>query len=208
MNKQTAFADNFSSLQNIQAYLSLGYIYLIVMGIINETLFYRQIGVEILSYSSILDVLISPIKKITSSFFIFGIFLLLAILLFTLPRNLSKYKEKKWLKKFFNHDENLSVGEFEKLLFNFLLTFIFLFIFGSFVGTGMGGGHKVKEKIANNNLAYSDQLNFINGDVDKVEILGKNSSYVFYVTADNKTVMVTPIGGIVKSIEEVNNKIK
>ena len=55
------------SFQEIQGFLSIGYVYLIVMGILNETLYYNQIGIDILNYSNILDVLISPISKLTSS---------------------------------------------------------------------------------------------------------------------------------------------
>ena len=42
---------------SIQDYLSLGYIYLVVAGILFDATFYGILGINIIHYSSILDVL-------------------------------------------------------------------------------------------------------------------------------------------------------
>jgi hypothetical protein len=51
----------------IQEALSLGYVYLLILGIIHNAIYYNMLGVNYLEYSSILDVLISPVSVITSS---------------------------------------------------------------------------------------------------------------------------------------------
>jgi len=81
-------------LQEIQGFLSVGYIYLIVMGILNETLYYSQIGIDILNYSSILDVLISPISRLTSSISRLLIFIIIVFFTFKLPKILPNNKDK------------------------------------------------------------------------------------------------------------------
>ncbi len=190
------------SSQEIQGFLSVGYIYLIVMGIVNETLYYNQIGVDILNYSGILDVLISPISRLTSSIFSMIIFIIIIFSAFKFPKFLAKKKDKKWFKKSMKLEANLSTSEIEASL---LKTFIFLIsigILGFFVGTGMGKGFKMSNKIEKGKIDYNDYIEFINGDKAKVEIVGENSTYIFYLEQGNKTVQITPIGGIIKSIEK------
>jgi site-specific recombinase XerD len=85
------------SFQEIQGFLSVGYIYLIVMGILNETLYYNQIGIDILNYSSILDVLISPIARLTSNILFLTIFIIVLFFAFKLPKLLSKEEIIKML---------------------------------------------------------------------------------------------------------------
>ncbi len=50
-----------STQRSIQDYLSLGYLYLVVVGILFDAIFYGILGINIIHYSSILDVLLSPI---------------------------------------------------------------------------------------------------------------------------------------------------
>jgi hypothetical protein len=53
--------------ENLQKLLPYGYLFLVVMGIIKESIFYYQIGINILKYTTIMDVLISPIATLTSN---------------------------------------------------------------------------------------------------------------------------------------------
>lgn len=50
-----------NKLSDTQSVLSIGYIFLIIPGIIKEGLIYGQIGINILNYSDIQDILISLI---------------------------------------------------------------------------------------------------------------------------------------------------
>jgi len=47
--------------RSIQDYLSLGYIYLLLLGICRELIFYGMMDINIFSYSSVLDVMLSPL---------------------------------------------------------------------------------------------------------------------------------------------------
>jgi hypothetical protein len=54
-------------LEKIQGLLPLGYLYLIILGLLKESILFYQLGVNILKYSSITDILISPIADMASS---------------------------------------------------------------------------------------------------------------------------------------------
>ena len=55
---------------NIQEILSLGYVYLLVLGVISDVIFYSFFDLKIVAYSSILDILLAPIGILTESWII------------------------------------------------------------------------------------------------------------------------------------------
>jgi hypothetical protein len=196
MNK----AKNF---QEIQGFLSVGYIYLIVMGILNETLYYSQIEIDILNYSSILDVLISPISRLTSSVSRLIIFIIIVFLAFKLPNILAKNKDKNWFKRLFKKiDSDLTKEQVKSSLLKSFMFMVSIGLFGFYVGSGIGKGERLLEKIEKEEVEYNDRIKFINGDESNVEIVGTNSMYLFYLEKHNKSVQITPISGIIKSIEK------
>ena len=189
--------------QEIQGFLSVGYIYLIVMGILNETLYYNQIGIDILNYSSILDVLISPISRLTSNVSRLIIFIIIVFLAFNLPNILAKNKDKNWFKRLFKKiDSDLTKEQVKSSLLKSFMFIVSIGLFGFYVGSGIGKGERLLEKIEKEEVEYNDRIKFINGDVSSVEIVGTNSMYLFYLEKDNKSVQITPISGIIKSIEK------
>lgn len=190
------------SIQNAQSYLSIGYVYLVAMGVLKEALYYNQFGINILNYSSVLDVLVSPIASLTSSPIMLGAFIVILVIIFIFTNYLTKNRDKSWFKKSFkiegdNNEENVK-NQINKLFF----TFFSIGIFSFFVGTGIGEGIKVADKIESDEIQYDDTLTFISGDNEEVNILGTNSAYIFYLSKGNKAIKITPFNGIVKSIEK------
>ena len=174
--------------QEIQGFLSVGYIYLIVMGILNETLYYNQIGIDILNYSSILDVLISPISRLTSNVSRLIIFIIIVFLAFNLPNILAKNKDKNWFKRLFKKiDSDLTKEQVKSSLLKSFMFIVSIGLFGFYVGSGIGKGERLLEKIEKEEVEYNDRIKFINGDVSNVEIVGTNSMYLFYLEKDNKS---------------------
>ena len=77
----------------LQDYFYIGYLYLIILGIVSDSIFYGIFGVSYLNYTTILDALISPISLLTNNWFIslfLGIMFWLMYLYFT-----------KWMFKFY-----------------------------------------------------------------------------------------------------------
>ena len=197
-----------SSFQEIQGVVTLGYIYLILMGILNESLYYNQLDINILNYSDVLDILISPIAKMTSSSAGFVVFLVLIFALFGLPKILVNQREKRWFKKSFKMKEGLNAEEMRSSFFYLALFMIALFLVGFYVGTGLGNGNKLKKRIANKEVVFNDKLYFLNEEEATVEIIGKNSSYIFYLEAGSEVVKVSPISGVILKIEEIRDRKK
>lgn len=191
--------------QNTQGILSMGYIYLIVMGILHEALFFQQLDIHILKYSSIIDVLMSPINRLSSgSGLVFSAVLI--VLIFILPSFLSSSKDKSWFKKVFKKiDQGLSKEEMRSLFSQMFIVYACLGIFGFFIGSGWGRGIEVKKDLKNNEIKYDDVITFIDESKQTVEILGKNTSFLFYITKDNDRVKVSPINGNIKMIEEIED---
>lgn len=88
-------------IDKIQAILPLGYLYLVVLGIIKESVFFYQIGINILNYSSIMDILISPIATFLSHPIIFIVIILFFVFCYNLPTILFNHGHKSWVKKIF-----------------------------------------------------------------------------------------------------------
>jgi len=190
-----------NKVKSFQEILSIGYIYLIAIGVLSETFYYKQIGVDILKYSGILDVLISPLVRLTSSFISIILISILVILFFKLPDFFIKRRHKKWVKKSIKIDESIPDDEAKASLLTSFMFILALSLFGFFIGTGIGSGARLSQKIEKGELSYIDQIEFTDGKKVDVKIVGINSVYLFYLEKDTKTVKITPIGSVVKSIE-------
>ncbi len=183
-------------LDKTQNILYLGYIFLIVLGIINETLFYSQFGINILEYSDILDVLISPISKLSSNISLLIVSSTVILILVTFPKISRKLKNKNWFISFLKLDQ--SEDNIEKNIFEGLIVFSMIFFIGIFVGVGYGKGQKLKQKIESGELIYNNEINFIDDELLKAKLIGKNSSYIFYLIEGDTEVKISPINGTIK----------
>ncbi len=198
------------TLEKIQNLLPIGYLYLVLMGILKESLLYYQLGINILKYSTIMDILISPIADLTANPVLLGpAVILFFILPFLIIRFLSAKSNKKWVQKISglkNGAEALTVEHFKNHFSRLLFLFITVSLLSFFLGIGIGKGHSISEKIKNNRLEFHDKINFNTGESENVYIIGSNSVYYFYLTKGTKTIKIAPVGTI-KNIELIDNKM-
>lgn len=194
---------------NLQDYLSLGYIYLLVLGVFNQAIYYKFLNVNILEYSSILDVLISPISIITGDLkialaLVFAILfgLLYKIILPIYYKSLAKKEKYKSGKNKEKIDKSLAGVKSS----TFTVFITALMVFSVFIGLGTGRGSKVKKNINNGEIENSHEIFFQDNTSKKVAIVGKNSLNVFYVLKGNKEVTIIPIEGNIKSIEKLKKE--
>ncbi len=190
-----------NNLEQTQSLLYLGYVLLVVLGIIHETLFYSQFGINILECSDILDVLLSPISRLTSNKMLLVLSFVVTLPVLWLPKRTSRLKHRKWFANFFKLTAE-SVDA-EKRVLNVLTFFAVIFFVGIFVGSGIGRGTRLQNKIASGAIEYNDTIHFIDDDAINVAIIGKNSSYVFYIKEGNTHIEISPISGAVKSLRIV-----
>lgn len=197
------------SIEKTQTLLPIGYLLLVVLGIIKESVFFYQIGINILKYSSIMDILISPLATLTLHPIVLAAVISLFVFHFYLPTLLSKYRHKNWVQKAFElkKDGVLLSEEEQKKQFNYIsIKSLVIVLLSFFLGFGIGGGHDISKKIKENKLKYNYKLNYTTGESEDINIIGSNSVYYFYVAKGNKTVKIAPVSAI-KSIELTDNKM-
>lgn len=193
---------------DLEKLLPFGYLFLILMGILKDSIFYYQFGINILRYSTIMDILISPIAEFTSNPVILGAIILLFLLHFYLPSFLAKNKDLPFVKKSFElkSTDGLSPQEAKSYYNGIAIKSLVIFLLSFFLGYGLAGGYFTKKKLKENRLDYSYQLDFNEGESKNVFIIGNNSLYYFYLIKGDKKIKITPLSSI-KNIALVENKM-
>ena len=199
------------NIDKVQGLLPLGYLFLVTLGIVKETISYYQIGINIIRYSSIIDILISPLAAVTSHPVFFITVLILFIFSYNLPQILLKNEDKKGLHKLFGVKDITEVNklaESEKIDYYTTISIKFLasFLISVFLGYGFADGRSIATKIKGKTLHYNNTLNFNDENSEQVYIIGSNTTYYFYVTKGEQTVKIAPIASI-KNIELTENKM-
>lgn len=193
------------TLEELQKFISFGYLYLILMGLLQESLFFNQIGINILNYSSITDILVSPIAILTSHPILLIALVVISAILFTIPNYLSKRSHKNWIQKnIFKNKPNLNETETRTFFSNLVIMFFLTTLLCFFLGIGLGMGEKIAERIAKNELEYNTKMTFGDGNSENVYLIETNSMYYFYLTKGNQNVKIAPIGTI-KNLELTKN---
>jgi len=204
-NIQEPITKNESKL-SLQDYLSIGYVFLLILGVLHEVVYYKFLGVNILEYSSILDVLISPIAVIAGDLKLLIAIIICIVLAVVYAKLLPKYYT--WLSKKEKYQSGKKKAKLEKTLNSFkssskqlVIIMIGLYIIGGFIGFGIGRGGKMKKRIENGKIKITHQLTFESGENHNIKMLGKNSLYVFYVKENEKDILISPIEGTIKIIK-------
>lgn len=192
----------------VQEMLSLAYLYLLALGIISDAVYYAILGVSYLSFTTILDALISPLSLVTNNYVItltlvvmFGL-LYLHITRFT-PYLFNKFKTKKWYQKMTNvekAEEKMAKLKERSTLFQSLLIFFFIMFISLRLGMGIGTKLRItgeRELNPNYELVYAD------GASEQVRKIGQNSVYFFFVRSDEKVVVAMPILDNIKEIKKI-----
>ncbi len=195
--------------EGIQRSLPFGYLFLVVMGILKESVFYYQIGINILKYSTIMDILISPIATLTSHPVILIALIIIVVSSFAFPSFLSRQanKNKMWALKMasLKDHENMTKEAIENHFTNMFVRFLAMMLLSFFLGIGWGEGMGLTRKIRENRLKYDYTINYGDDNADQVHLIGSNSMYYIYLAKGSKIIKIVPLGSI-KSIELTHNK--
>ncbi len=173
------------ALNTIQDYLSIGYLYLLVLGIISDSIYYGMLGINILSYSTILDVLLSPIVKLTDN-------LLFPVVVLIVPALSFLYLKLMW-KKNPEKIKTSSIFKFTQDPFYAFVLFSAWIILSAYIGYGIGGGTKIKAQLTNGTFKPNYHLYFKEQSPIAVKKIGNNSEYIFFIEEGSKTVSVSSI---------------
>lgn len=181
---------------SVSEMLPLGYLYLLILGIVSDSIYYGLLGINIISFSSVLDVLLSPVVQLTDNIIV-PIFII-AMPLFSyfyiiLMGRLTKHFVKPGQKTI-----KIQVSMVDTWLF-----FTMFIIFSAFIGMGVGKGIATSKKMKAGSLSLKNKITFVNGESINVNVVGNNSSYIFYVIRGGKSVITSPIQNNIIKIEKL-----
>jgi len=182
--------------RSIQDYLSIGYLFLLTLGIVRDVVFYGFLNVNVLNYSNVLDVLLSPLAFLAKNPKpTIALLVACVIIYYLLKWNHDKKKEKS------EEEPKVEANSIDGMLF-----LIALFFISFFLGTGIGSGWKYSDRIKKGDIKMSHQLKFNDGETVPVKLIGNNSQYVFYLLENVKEVSISPIAGNIKAIDRLPEK--
>ena len=190
---------------DLQDVFYIGYLYLIILGIVSDAIFYGIFGVSYLNYTTILDALISPISLLINNWKIslfLGLMFWVMYLYFTkwMFKLYAYLRVKKWYQKIYSiekWDKKYEELAKKKSIIPGMMFIFFLLFISMRTGMGIGMKHKYsnKEIIPNYTLVFKDNTKL---DIRKV---GQNSAYFFYFIPGEKVITATPITDNLKQIK-------
>lgn len=194
----------------LQDYFYIGYLYLIILGIVSDAIFYGIFGVSYLNYTTILDALISPISLLTNNWklsLFLGFMFWIMYLYFTrwMFKLYAYLREKKWYQKIYNvekWDKKYDKLKAQKNMIPGMMVIFFILFVSMRSGMGLGMSQKYASKgvTPNYTLVFKDNTRL---DVRKV---GQNSAYFFYFIPGEKVITATPISDNIKQIKVLEKK--
>lgn len=190
--------------------LPFGYLFLIVLGIIRESIFYNQLGINIFGHTTLTDILLSPIAEITRSrTSFFALLLMIGFVYLFYVVLMPKYKDKKWFREYFMFSKKKSVNLSEEAVKSeFFKTIVFslaLCLTGFYMGLGYVDGYRMNQKIHHEKLEFNYELSCLDNQKPmKIHLIASNAQNYFYVEEGSKRVKITPLTAV-KSLEILEN---
>ncbi len=186
-------------LEKIQSLLPLGYLYLIVLGLLKESVMFYQLDINILKYSSLTDILISPVADMVTNPILILMILLMILLFFGFQVLMIKNSHKNWVQKIlktYRINVDPEKKELRKAMIPVFVTLVALELLSLFVGLGIGGGNRIKKRLDTQNLHYNCKLTTGSDTSAEIYMIDINSSYYFYVKKGEKQIRIAPVGSI------------
>lgn len=187
--------NNFFKDLGIQDYITLGYLYLVVLGVINIVIYYSAFNINIFDYIAITDILLAPINMLFLDY-INTLEIILAIMIFC-------YLMKFVFVGINRLIENISTKlnkSLKKVVYKPLIVFIVLF---SYIFLNMSMAEYVSLQIKSKSHRPNTTITFVDNTQKNVRVIATTSLYVFYAEKGEDLITITPISGNVKSIKRV-----
>ncbi|WP_299189066.1 hypothetical protein [uncultured Aquimarina sp.] len=187
---------------SIQEYIYLSYLYLLIVGTLSYSIYYTFLGINIIKYSTLLDILLSPIVILTDNIkiplFMGGYILIIIIVIWW-----SQKRIKKNLKKEVTQERQSKLKKKYASLQYIKFLIPIIGTLGFYIGYALGGGYKTNNKIKTGDFKVNKLIEFTDGNMQKVKLIELNSLYVFYVSENEKKVSISPISGNIKTIHNL-----
>ncbi len=172
--------------------LPLGYVYLLLLGIASESIHFAMLGVNVIDYSNVLDVLLSPIALVTGDIEVLAVVIGVPLVLWPYLKLMRHLANKKPTEK--------NKGLREQPIGKIWLPMCVLALFCAFLGLGLGQGFAQGRDLDNGAMEPDTRITFSDGRQIEAYVVGINSSYVFYVESEATEVTIAPIAENIASL--------
>jgi hypothetical protein len=179
----------------------MGYVYLLVLGITSDSVLYGILGVNIINFSTVLDILLSPVIYLTKGIaFAVVILVIPALLVFQInnkQRKLQKELDATQTSQREALSKQIQTLKTSKLLLPAMI------ILSAYVGYAVGYGIATKNSLNKGEVKTNYEITFTDGETAEVRLVGHNSQYIFYAMEGKKELTISPIQGNVKRMDKL-----
>lgn len=178
-------------LREIQGVLAISYVLLIIIGMINETVYFGMFGINIFEYSQVFDFMIAPFKQVEYLIFLaitFGI----TLLTYYVDIKVSQAFPKFYNWSSFGMGKEKWYGAFRVISVLFVF-FGLLFAYASFIGENKKQA-VYEATIFDTEIVLGETERMIQGNK-----IGANSNYLFLLD-EQRQIQVIPIHSTVLQI--------
>lgn len=184
----------------IQDYITLGYLYLVLLGVVNIVIYYSSFNINIFDYITISDILLAPINMLFLNYKLTAIIIVVIGIV-------------SYLLKFVFWGINQLIGELAKkfnkpakgIVYQPMIAFILLFSYIFLVfSTNMAKG--MSAKVRDKSYKLNTTLTFADNTQKDVFVIATTSVYLFYVEKGEDVVSIMPLSGNVKSMKDIKHK--
>jgi len=184
--------DKFETvIKEFQGIIGFGYIILIILGMIFESIYYGQFGINVFNYSGILDFLLVPFRRPVVLVILIGVFLFIYLYFYALYNFLQK-KYPKFHKRFYGRNSEKNHFVKSRIIMSFIFYFI-ITISWAYVMSKNDKEALYKSKM-NTRIEYDTEgEKFVAG-----KMIGKNEINIFLLNEANEVQIVPLNSNIVK----------
>ena len=180
----------------IQDYITLGYLYLVLLGTLNIVIYYSSFNINIFDYISITDILLAPINMLfldykNTAMIIVVIWIISYTLKFAFVG----------VNKFIENLSSKYDKPFKGIIYQPVIMFVILFSY-IFLVLSINMSERVSARVTNKTYKLYTKLTFTDNTQKDVYVVATTSMYLFYVEQGESVVTVMPISGNVKSIKD------
>jgi hypothetical protein len=189
--------DKFFKELSIQDYLTLGYLYLVVIGTVNIVIYYTTFDINIFDYIAITDILLAPINMLfldyrKTAFIILSLLLVsysFKLLFFAINIGLQELASK-WKKTW------------KPFIYQPMIMFLVLFTY-VFLNLSINMAEAMNAHVKSKTFRLNRRIVFADDTQKEVYVIATTSVYLFYVEKGDDVVHIAPISGNVKSLRRI-----
>ena len=172
-----------------QAYITLGYLMIVIIGMMFDFNYYDRFSINIFEYADVLDFLLAPVKNLQLMIFAFATFLVVGVFF-----QLDKLWQKKYPKAYkrFNFGVTPRFAEKYRPIFFIVSLIAYFYLASGYYGERMYDNYqKEADKIE---IVFESDKRVLQG-----KLIGKNTDYIFLETND-KAVRAIPVSSDIQEI--------